>query len=37
VANELATYLPVENEKRMLVKQIMENNAGLLPDYENKH
>ena len=37
VANELATYLPSgKDEKRMLVKQIMENNADLLPDYENK-
>jgi len=37
VANELATYLPGgKDEKRMLVKQIMENNADLLPDYENK-
>jgi hypothetical protein len=37
VANELATYLPGgKDEKRMLVKQIMENNADLLPDYDNK-
>jgi hypothetical protein len=37
VANELATYLSGgKDEKRMLVKQIMENNADLLPDYENK-
>lgn len=37
VANELAAYLPGgKDEKRMLVKQIMENNADLLPDYENK-
>ena len=37
VANELATYLPGgKDEKRMLVKQIMQNNADLLPDYENK-
>lgn len=36
VANELATYLPGgKDEKRMLVKQIMQNNADLLPDYEN--
>lgn len=36
IANELAAYLPGGNdEKRMLVKQIMENNADLLPDYEN--
>ncbi len=37
VANELAVYLPGgKNEKRMLVKQIMENNADLIPNYENK-
>ena len=37
VANELAAYLTGgKDEKRMLVKQIMENNADLLPDYENK-
>jgi hypothetical protein len=37
VANELAVYLPnVKDEKRMLAKQIIQNNADLLPDYENK-
>ena len=37
VANELATYLQGgKEEKRMLVKQIIQNNADLLPDYENK-
>lgn len=37
VANELAIYLPGgQDQKRMLVKQIMENNADLIPDYENK-
>jgi len=36
VANELAPYLSnAEDEKRMLVKQIIQNNADLLPDYEN--
>jgi len=37
VANELAAYLlHAKDEKRMLVKQIIQNNADLLPDYENK-
>lgn len=37
VANELAAYLAGgKDEKRMLIKQIMENNADLIPDYENK-
>lgn len=37
VANELAIYLQgAKEEKRMLVKQIIHNNADLLPDYENK-
>ena len=37
VANELALYLQnAKDEKRMLVKQIIRNNADLLPDYENK-
>lgn len=38
VANELAVYLSknAKDEKRMLVKQIIQNNADLLPDYENK-
>jgi hypothetical protein len=37
VANELANYLTGgKDEKRMLVKQIIGNNADLLPDYENK-
>lgn len=37
VANELAASLyNAKDEKRMLVKQIIQNNADLLPDYENK-
>jgi hypothetical protein len=37
VANELAENLyNAKDEKRMLVKQIIQNNADLLPDYENK-
>ena len=37
VANEPAAYLlNAKDEKRMLVKQIIQNNADLLPDYENK-
>lgn len=37
VANELGAYLlNAKDEKRMLVKQIIQNNADLLPDYENK-
>lgn len=36
-ANELATHwLSATDEKRMLVKQIMSNNADLIPDYEKK-
>jgi hypothetical protein len=37
VANELGAYLKnYRDEKRMLVKQIIQNNADILPDYENK-
>jgi trehalose-6-phosphatase len=37
VVNELAAWLyNAKDEKRMLVKQIIQNNADLLPDYENK-
>ena len=37
VANELGAYLEkATEEKRMLIKQIILNNAVLLPDYENK-
>lgn len=37
VANELAENLSnAKDEKRMLVKQIIQNNADLIPDYENK-
>jgi hypothetical protein len=37
VANELGAYLKnTSEEKRMLVKQIIKNNADLCPDYENK-
>jgi len=37
VANELGAYLKnYRDEKRMLVKQIIHNNADILPDYENK-
>ena len=37
VANELAENLSnAKDEKRMLVKQIIQNNADLVPDYENK-
>lgn len=37
VANELAVDLyNAKDEKRMLVKQIIQNNADLLPDYETK-
>lgn len=37
VANELGAYLlNAKDEKRMLVKQIIQNNADLVPDYENK-
>jgi len=37
VANELGPFLINEREeKRMLVKQIIQNNADLIPDYQNK-
>jgi len=37
VANELSAFLiNAKEEKRMLVKQIIQNNADLIPDYENK-
>lgn len=37
VANELGAYLlNAKDEKRMLVKQIIQNNADLVPDYKNK-
>jgi hypothetical protein len=37
VANELAAYvINAKDEKRMLIKQIIQNNADLLPNYENK-
>jgi len=37
VANEIAPFLNNEKEeKRMLVKQIIQNNADLVPDYEKK-
>jgi hypothetical protein len=37
VANELGAYLiNAKDEKRMLVKQIIQNNADLLPDFTNK-
>lgn len=37
VANELSPFLiNAREEKRMLVKQIIQNNADLIPDYENK-
>lgn len=37
VANELGGHLlNAKDEKRMLVKQIIQNNADLVPDYENK-
>ena len=37
VANELAPFLTNEKEeRRMLVKQIIQNNADLVPDYEKK-
>lgn len=38
VANELSNSLiiNVREEKRMLVKQIIQNNANLIPDYKNK-
>ena len=37
VANELGeTLINQKNEKRMLVKQIIQNNADLVADYDNK-
>lgn len=37
IANELSTFLVnAKEEKRMLVKQIIQNNADIIPDYENK-
>lgn len=39
VASILASFMPnvnAGNQKRMLVKQIIENNADLIPDFENK-
>ena len=37
VANELGAYLiNAKGEKRMLVKQIIQNNADLIPGYESK-
>ncbi|MBC7866808.1 MAG: hypothetical protein H7X88_04670 [Gloeobacteraceae cyanobacterium ES-bin-316] len=37
VANELGAYLlNAKDEKRMPVKQIIQNNADLVPDYQNK-
>ena len=37
VANEIAPFLKNEKEeRRMLVKQIIQNNADIVPDYENK-
>ena len=37
VANELGAGLyNAKDDKRMLVKQIIQNNADLLRDYENK-
>lgn len=37
VANEIAPFLNNEKEeKRMLVKQIIQNNADLVPDYDKK-
>ena len=37
VANELGAYLiNAIDEKRMIVKQIIQNNADLIPDYQNK-
>ena len=35
VANILANYLMDNDDKRMLVKQIIQNNADIYPDYEN--
>jgi len=37
VANVLGDYLVnAKDEKRMLVKQIIQNNADLIPNYEDK-
>lgn len=38
IANELSNFLiiNIKEEKRMLVKQIIQNNADLIPDYKNK-
>ncbi len=37
VANEFSQYRNgAKDEKRMLVKQIIQNNADILPNYENK-
>lgn len=37
IANELSAFLVnAKEEKRMLVKQIIQNNADIIPDYENK-
>jgi len=37
IANELVIHsLHAKNEKRMLAKQIIQNNADLIPDYNNK-
>jgi len=37
LANELTPYLyNAKDEKRMMLKQIIQNNADLLPQYENK-
>ncbi len=37
ISNELNAFLiSAREEKRMLVKQIIQNNADLIPDYENK-
>lgn len=37
IANELSAFLAnAKEEKRMLVKQIIQNNADIIPDYKNK-
>jgi hypothetical protein len=37
IANELSAFLiNAKEEKRMLVKQIIQNNADIIPDDENK-
>ena len=36
VANILAEYLKDDKEKRMLVKQIINNNVDIYPDYQNQ-